>query len=594
MEAVKVLGIAPYEELNRSMKSVSQEFPEVTADVYTADLVEGQHLAKAHYLEDYDVIISRGGTAKLIREVVDIPVIDVSLSIYDILSAIRLAENYTENFTIVGYPSITEKAHLVCDLLGYKIEIHTIDEAYGPAVALDLLAEKNYELVLCDAITNRIAQEKALNTILITSGFESVKSAFKEAQSIAAYLNQEKTKKEILRKGILCQSQEILLLNAAQEIEFGNLTPDLTRELVDYLKTRHFEEGAYEYYSPTEKTFFTLTLVSYTIAETPYYSCAVIRHPAPPAVNKLDIDYQRKAEVGEALAKNLIFNQFIPSSVKEVLKKSDKHYHSYLIFGESGTAKKNIAYHLYQNQQQNNNYLITIDCKRFNERLWKFLVNPTNGPFVDNHNTIFFENIEALEPTTLRRLIALIEDASVAKQNNLIFTYDVSLSDDSAKFELLVKKMSLAKIYAPALKERRAELNIITTLLLNKMNIECGKDVLGFDPKALEAFLAFDWPGNFTQLQDGIKELVINAETHYISEHQVTELINKEKIIESFSSLKVQKFSSKNTLHQPTLFDYTKEIILNILEQNGGNQTKTATQLGISRTTLWRYLKESE
>ncbi|MBC9705090.1 MAG: helix-turn-helix domain-containing protein, partial [Lactobacillus sp.] len=40
------------------------------------------------------------------------------------------------------------------------------------------------------------------------------------------------------------------------------------------------------------------------------------------------------------------------------------------------------------------------------------------------------------------------------------------------------------------------------------------------------------------------------------------------------------------------LFDYTKEIILHVLDQNEGNQTKTANQLGISRTTLWRYLKE--
>ena len=108
------------------------------------------------------------------------------------------------------------------------------------------------------------------------------------------------------------------------------------------------------------------------------------------------------------------------------------------------------------------------------------------------------------------------------------------------------------------------------------MNIACNKEIMGFEPKALESFIAFDWPGNFDQLQYCIKELVVNARTHYITEHQVTELLNK------------------NPLHHPTLFDYTKEIILSVLEQNEGNQTKTANQLGISRTTLWRYLKEEQ
>ncbi|WP_230307028.1 helix-turn-helix domain-containing protein [Streptococcus sobrinus] len=40
-----------------------------------------------------------------------------------------------------------------------------------------------------------------------------------------------------------------------------------------------------------------------------------------------------------------------------------------------------------------------------------------------------------------------------------------------------------------------------------------------------------------------------------------------------------------------SLFEYTQDIVREVLEHNHGNQTKTAKQLGISRTTLWRYLK---
>ena len=134
-------------------------------------------------------------------------------------------------------------------------------------------------------------------------------------------------------------------------------------------------------------------------------------------------------------------------------------------------------------------------------------------------------------------------------------------------------------------------MSVITTLLLNKINIECNKDVLGFEPNALKEFLAFEWPGNFNQLQSALKELVINATTHYISEHQVIQLLKKERLIQHFSDSHLGSFTLQTKVENPTLFDYSKEIILNVLEQNNGNQTKTAEQLGISRTSLWRYLK---
>ena len=51
------------------MHIISEQYPEVETTIYTADLVEGQTLAAELYTDGYDAIISRGGTAKLIRQV---------------------------------------------------------------------------------------------------------------------------------------------------------------------------------------------------------------------------------------------------------------------------------------------------------------------------------------------------------------------------------------------------------------------------------------------------------------------------------------------------------------------------------------------
>ncbi len=77
----------------------------------------------------YDCIISRGGTAALIREVTDVPVVEIQLSVYDVLSAMKLAENYSSRYAIVGFPNITESAHILCDLLGSDLDILTVTAA---------------------------------------------------------------------------------------------------------------------------------------------------------------------------------------------------------------------------------------------------------------------------------------------------------------------------------------------------------------------------------------------------------------------------------------------------------------------------------
>lgn len=595
MKKIKLLGIAPYEELNNSMNVVGNQFPNVQTDIFTADLIEGQRLASKLYPAGYDAIISRGGTANLIRQAVSIPVIDVSISVYDILGAIRLAENYTKNFAIVGYASITDKAHLLCDILGYNIEIHTLESQTDPGEVLDALVQKNYEMILCDAITNRLAIMKSLNTILITSGFESIKHAYEEAISIAQYLKEIKQEKEILEEGFKSLKQNYFIFDASFTLLFSNLNEAVTQHLLKYLQTKKDLQKENQFYSSLNNQFYSLHTESFFVNQTLYYSCKVTEHLAPNLTNKLGVTYQKRSEIAEIFTTKLLFTQFIPEQTKQELQKAKNYYNTFLIFGQRGTAKKNIAYQAYLNQENHTNYLITIDCQFMPEKIWKFLVNATNGPFVDTNNTLLFERVEQLSSKDLERLLSLMESTHLTKNNNVIFTYTISESSDKSNYQCLLTTLNCASIYAPSIKERKNELSIITTLLLNKINIECNKEIMGFHPKALEEFLAFDWPGNLNQLQAAIKELIINAPTHYISEHQVAELLNKEQLIQNFSNIKLKTLSVKSntaTRVQPTLFDYTKEIILNVLEQNDGNQTKTAEQLGISRTTLWRYLKE--
>lgn len=589
---IKILGIAPYEELNHSMHTIASQYKNVDTTIYTADLVEGQQLATQLSPDGFDAIISRGGTAKLIRKAVTLPVIDVSLSVYDILRAIRLAESYTTLFSIVGYPTITENAHLLCELLNYDIEIHTISSESDAADVLDTLVEKGNELILCDAITNRIALTKSINTLLITSGFESIRHAYDEAISIITQLDELKEQRMILEEGIHAQKLPIFIFDQQFRLHFSSVPSNQVQVILHSLKSKQDIKSTHQYYSVEQKKFYTLKIVSYLVNQKKFYLCEMREHMSSAIQKRIDIIYQKKNDVLDRLNTKMIFPQFIPENIKNQLKKMSDLYSSYIIFGEKGTAKKNIAYQLYLNQKKHTNYFITIDCNLITDKTWKYLVNATNGPFVDTHNTLLFVNIEQLDLKGIKTLLSYIEMTNVVNHNTLLFTFDTN-SDNIKNLDMLTNELHSATIYAPSVRERKNELNILTTLLVNKLNIETNKEVLGFDPGARQTLLSFDWPGNFNQLQNVIKELVIHSSSHYISEYQVIELLNKERLLYHFQAMQSSKGTEQpvNFNQHPTLLDYIKAIIQQVLNQNDGNQTKTAEQLGISRTTLWRYLK---
>lgn len=85
----RILGIAPYDGMRTAMEQAAQAYPNVEMDIYTGDLEDGQAIVQQMPPNSYDCIISRGGTAALIRQVTDLPVVDIHISVYDVLRTMK-------------------------------------------------------------------------------------------------------------------------------------------------------------------------------------------------------------------------------------------------------------------------------------------------------------------------------------------------------------------------------------------------------------------------------------------------------------------------------------------------------------------------
>ena len=123
---VHALTVAPYPGMGIILSQVADTMSGIQLDVREGDLEEAIHLVNQLDQEQYDVIISRGGTAKMLQDYTSLPVVEVKISVYDMLRSIKLAENYQDGYAIVGFENITESAHVLCDLLQKSMKIITL------------------------------------------------------------------------------------------------------------------------------------------------------------------------------------------------------------------------------------------------------------------------------------------------------------------------------------------------------------------------------------------------------------------------------------------------------------------------------------
>ena len=304
----RILGIAPYDGMRTAMENAAQAYPNVLLDVQTGDLDEGQAIVQNIPPNTYDCIISRGGTADLIRRVTDLPVVDIQISVYDVLRAIKLAENYTDLYAIVGFPSVTESAHTLCSLLNYDLDILTVNSAEDVKHTLERLRQGGYRMVVCDMVTHTIARQMGFDAFLITSGVESLHAAIDQAVSISSWFERLRQENLFLRNIAQNENARVIVMETDGSL-FYSSSVDPSAELLNILRS-HLREVPL---SGTVKLYYTERdhLYSITAAaneQRPAISVLLrsIPHPTPHKPHR-DPD----AEPGRMRV--LIYEQFLQS-----------------------------------------------------------------------------------------------------------------------------------------------------------------------------------------------------------------------------------------------------------------------------------------
>ena len=586
-KTIRILGIAPYESLRAAMVRIAETRKELSVDIYLGNMKEGVEIARFHQNENYDVIISRGATARLIKDEVYIPVISVDFSAYDILRAIKLAENYPYRYAVLGFPGITKRARILCDLLQKDMEIVTIYREEDAKDAMKDLKQRGISMVICGTVGEDYAKQMGLSSILVLSGDESVEAAFDQAVEMSCGYAYMRERKSLYERVLTDGDESLLLYDSSGSLFFsswnGGRGAEAPAQLTDLISMP--PEGI-QRTQAVKNTLYEINGSWIELDERRYALFRVREAKMPSGTGRQGIFFLNKKQ-----AESDYYNSFYGASgalgmMERQINALAKSASPVVITGETGCGKDPIARYLYLHSPLCSNSFIVIDCDLIHDKSWAFLVNSAGSPFRENNQTYYLKNLDRLTESKYRQLEYVLLEQNISQRNRLIVTCVLEKNGRVPERILrFINQFSCSKIRLPALRERMPELSMLASLYMAKKNIELGKQILGFEPAALALLQEYDWPFNYTQLKRVLDELAGMTDASYISLLHTSWILDEEK---STFGLETGHAIDLNR----TLYEINRDIINQELVRMKGNQTAVARKLGISRTTLWRYSKE--
>lgn len=589
----RILAIVPYSGMQQILNDIASQYEDVELTVQIGSLEKAVELANSYGPDEFDVIIARGGTAERLEKKMEIPVVKIELTTFDILRAIKLAENYTSRFAIIGISAITQNATLLCNLMQYDIKIITLNDYSDFKATISELLKDGYEMVLCDNSTSHIAYELGLNHILITSSRESIENAFTLALQKAHQSTFYRQQAKVLEAAFFKISEDVVIYDQDLDCIFCTIpkTQD-TASIFEIIETHldtfiSSDSFCLEKYTAQFLLSFHSTHI---FVEKKKYFCIFLNRQPVSVFSNSSFSSYLEGEDPLYLESSSYGNANMIGKTRKILESYAHARRPILILGEYGTGKDQAASFIQSQSEYKSHSFFIIDCNTTSSKKWTYFMEHPDSPFNDVNITIFIRDIHVLDETIAKRLLLYLNKNELYKQNRFLFSYETSPYSDTDDFVLqyLTTNFPCRTLCLPPLRERTEDLSNIATLYISQSNTELGKQVVGFETGAMEQLQAFPWPKNLAQFKQFIRDMIAKTDGNYISSAQVKMALQQEK---QLSTSNLQPGYAIININQ-SLEAINQDIAKIVLENENMSRAKTVEHLQISRTTLWRMLQK--
>jgi len=274
-----------------------------------------------------------------------------------------------------------------------------------------------------------------------------------------------------------------------------------------------------------------------------------------------------------------------------------------LIEGESGTGKELFARAIHDLSPRKKQLFVAVNCSALPDTLLESeLFGYKAGAFTDarkdkpgrfrlaENGTLFLDEIGEIAPSMQVKLLRVLQEktyeplgATQSVEHNVRIIaatnkdLDVLVREGSFR-EDLYYRINVFKIILPPLRERMEDIPLLIDHFIERFNVLQKKSIQGVSEEAMSVLMSYSYPGNIRELANIIERAFILCKT---------DLIEKKTLPESLFAMSANHKDSEVS----SLRDVEAAYLLNALKQNNWDRQKTARQLGIHKSTLYRKIK---
>lgn len=263
-----------------------------------------------------------------------------------------------------------------------------------------------------------------------------------------------------------------------------------------------------------------------------------------------------------------------------------------MLEGELGAGQDQIARRLYLDGPYADQPFVSVALDELTDRGWRHLLKSSESPLFQTGLTLCMGGWHAVGPQRLRELVSAMIDTALATRCHVVLTAnDMPGGGESDQAAFVTERLACAVSVAPALAEQGGASHKITSYLKYLADM-FETDAPWLSAAAAETLDAYRWPRNYLQLREVSERLYILVGAGTVERAVAKEVLAQEDVIKT-ATFGAPTLESDLYILRP-LADTERDIARLVLQHLHGNRTRAAEVLGISRTTLWRLLKDND
>lgn len=278
-----------------------------------------------------------------------------------------------------------------------------------------------------------------------------------------------------------------------------------------------------------------------------------------------------------------------------------------IIEGESGTGKELVARAIHFQSQSADKPFIVIDCGALTDSLLQSeLFGYEKGAFTGANKqkkglletasggTLFLDEICNISDNMQTKLLRVVQEQQIIRVGGLepididvrfvVATnqpMDKMVQENKFRHDLY-HRLNVINIQVPPLRTRLEDIPLLTDVMIKRFAEKYQRVITGFDQVSSKLLSNYQWPGNVRELSNIVERAVA------LSDNETLHLDEIPASVQAPGQDNTKQIDSD----QPTLAELERRYIFKLLDANNDNREKTATILGVNKSTLWRKLKE--